>query len=342
MRRTIQCFEKLFVSKSTPNNLYKDTPFLKMPSANGVVELYYKMDLLQPSGSFKDRGISEMIKKAKEHEKVTKLVCSSGGNAGHAVAHAGKHFGIPCDIFVPVTTLPMMIELIKAKGATCHVGGKNWNEADGKAREALKSSLTAKYIPPYDDPMIWEGHSTIVDELKKDLNDRVPDAIIVSVGGGGLLAGIQIGLQRNGWSKVKVLAVETEGAASFAAASRAGQVVALDKISTIASSLGALSVTPAVLGTGVSTESVVVTDQQAVQGCLQFQRDFEEHGFLVEPACGAALAVVRDLRNSDGDISNNKLVEQHLKGARLVVVVVCGGSAVNQEMLDKWQRDLQM
>ena len=128
------------------------------------------MELLQPSGSFKDRGISHMIQTLMAQGTVNRLICSSGGNAGHAVAHASEFFQIPCDVYVPTTTLPMMIEKIQARGANVIVGGANWNEADRSAKEALQKDETEKYIPPYDDPLIWAGHSTIIDELKTTLD----------------------------------------------------------------------------------------------------------------------------------------------------------------------------
>ena len=178
----------------------------------------YKMESFQPSGSFKDRGISHMILELLKREKVTKIICSSGGNAGHAVATAGQKINIPVDVFVPVTTLSMMIEKLRKKGAEVFVGGANWNEADAKARVSLSTTKGSIFIPPYDDPLIWEGNSSIVTELLRAYEGKPPpDAIILSVGGGGLLAGVQLGVKRVGWHQTIIFGVETEGAASFAA-----------------------------------------------------------------------------------------------------------------------------
>ena len=177
-------------------NLYIHTPLVKhktinINNDNAITEVFYKMDLLQPSGSFKDRGISHMIRTLKASKSVSKLICSSGGNAGHAVAYASEYYGIPCDVYVPCTTLPMMVEKIKKRGANVFVDGENWNAADQNARKALAEDKNAEYIPPYDDILLWEGHATVIDEIKKDLGGEKPDTIIVSVGGGGLLVGVQ-------------------------------------------------------------------------------------------------------------------------------------------------------
>jgi L-serine/L-threonine ammonia-lyase len=155
-------------------------------------------------------------------------------------------------------------------------------------------------------------------------------------------------------------------AASFAAAKRAGSVVRLSKIDTIASSLGALAVRPAphrgltvsglqvipdVLRSPVRTDSLVVTDAEAVQGkgvyvsprsvwcgaaCIAFAN---EQRIIVEPACGAALAAVRGPRASDASLWTGSAGESGDSAgvAGRVLVIVCGGSAVSLDLLAAWQ-----
>lgn len=216
---------------------FTSTPLKRYPVRSDL-EIWCKLEFLQPSGSFKDRGIGFMIMSLAETARISRLICSSGGNAGHAVATIGKKIDIPVDVFVPVTTLPMMIEKLEATTANVIIGGSNWNAADASARLALTNYPNSQYVPPFDDPLIWEGNSSIVSELKDDMGENKPDLIILSVGGGGLLRGVQIGLEREGWGDVAILAVETEGAASFQAASAAGKVVTLSTISTVATTLG--------------------------------------------------------------------------------------------------------
>jgi L-serine/L-threonine ammonia-lyase len=325
----------LSVARAKEAGFYIETPLftsLVTAAQYGGMDVKYKMENCQPSGSFKSRGIGNMIQSLIDNSKINRLICSSGGNAGMAVATTGEKVGLPVDIYVPITTLPMMIAKLKQKKANVFVFGENWNEADTFARAALSANPLAGYIPPYDDPLIWEGHSSIVDELKASLGDfGRPHAIVLSVGGGGLLAGIQKGLDRVGWNDVRVIAVETEGAASFAAAKTAGEIVKLDRISTIASSLGALSVTSAVLdknSNAVSlTESLIVSDAEAVDACLRFA---DEQRSLVEPACGAALAAVYSIRHRETLLAGKE-------GIYRVVVIVCGGSVVSLDLLQSWK-----
>lgn len=204
------------------------------------------------------------------------------------------------------------------------------NAADREARKAVSEQHGSYYIPPYDDPLIWEGNSSLIDELA-DANMK-PGAIVLSVGGGGLLCGVQSGLERHGWSDVKVFAVETEGAASFAAAHAAGEPIPITAIDSIATSLGALAVTAATLRTTIHTTPIQVSDREAVQACLRFA---DEQRMLVEPACGASLATIygeeklRAIQDSLGDNKN-------------IVVIVCGGSIVSLELLEFWKKQFNI
>ncbi len=131
-------------------------------------------------------------------------------------------------------------------GADVRVHGKNWNEADILARE-MAQDPEIFYVPPYDHPLLWSGHSTVIDELASELPEPASH-IICSVGGGGLLAGVFEGLKRHdvsGWGSAVVVACETYGTASFAGAWGEGKPdpsFKLASIDSIASTLGALQV----------------------------------------------------------------------------------------------------
>ena len=99
---------------------------------------------------------------------------------------------------------------------------------------------TDYFIHPFDDPIIWQGHASMIDEIA--LSGAKPEAVVLSVGGGGLLCGVIEGLKRNNWSDVPIVAVETEGAESYAASVREGYLVELTAITSIATSLGARQV----------------------------------------------------------------------------------------------------
>jgi L-serine/L-threonine ammonia-lyase len=281
-----------------------------------------KMEAFQPAGSFKSRGMGAACRAAKQ-AGATHVVCSSGGNAGYAVAYAGRQLGLNVTIVVPQTTSTWAKDLIRREGAEVLVHGAAWDEAHAYALELLQPGKSV-YIHPFDDPIVWHGHASLIHEIAEA--GVKPGAIVVSVGGGGLLCGVAEGMHQVGWTDVPILAVETQGAASFAAAARAGHPVTLDKITSVAVTLGARTVTPQALEWArrhpiISWE---VSDRAAIDACLRFADD---HRVVVEPACGAALAAVYGQATP-------------LEGREPIVVIVCGGAGVNRELLQKWDEQL--
>eukprot|EP00571_Detonula_confervacea_P010789 CAMPEP_0172300726 /NCGR_PEP_ID=MMETSP1058-20130122/2756_1 /TAXON_ID=83371 /ORGANISM="Detonula confervacea, Strain CCMP 353" /LENGTH=400 /DNA_ID=CAMNT_0013010599 /DNA_START=114 /DNA_END=1316 /DNA_ORIENTATION=+ len=374
-------------------NLFSTTPLIHSIPLSKLCHphpVYLKLDLLQQSGSFKDRGMAHLCAtvhkvynanhKQKQGETTDdmaprmKVISSSGGNAGLAVTTVARNIPeMDVSVVVPETTKPMVVEKLRSLGADVTVHGANWNCADKLARqlvdEAKKGGGNAVYVSPFDNPLLWTGHSTVIDEIVTQLLESPSStnlkmgAVLASVGGGGLLCGILEGIERNfyGGNEVraqtirgsKVVACETEGAASFAASFNASSsadtlggkkeisMVRLDGITSVATSLGALEVTPAVIqrahrhqdrgegGSGDDVLSYVCTDSEAINACVEFAT---EHRMLVEPACGAALAPLYSER------LRSKLLEE-LQGdeSSAIVVEVCGGSGVNLDLLEGWK-----
>ncbi|AGZ34969.1 serine dehydratase [Pseudomonas sp. SWI6] len=278
--------------------------------------VWLKLDALQPCGSFKLRGVGHACET--HHARGARhFVSSSGGNAGLAVAYAGRQLGVPVTVVVPETTTERAKELLRLENAEVVVHGSSWQEANELAQTLVGPNDA--FIHPFDDPLLWTGHASLVDELAQA--GFKPDAVVLSVGGGGLLSGVVEGLQRNGWDDVPVLAVETEGAASLHAAMQAGQSIELARITSVATSLGAKRVADQAL-TCVRTHPVqshLVSDRAALQACERFLLD---HRVLVEPACGAALALAYD--------------PQALEQYRQVLVVVCGGATATLAQIQTW------
>ena len=303
--------------------LHIETPLIEsLPLARGVQgKVWLKMEALQPTGSFKLRGVghacqSYLAKGAK------KFISSSGGNAGIAVAYAGRKLGVPVTVVVPQTTSAMAIEVIRQEKAEVIVMGKTWQEAHNAALQMMEEG--SQYIHPFDDPLIWEGHAAIMDEVSQ--GGLVPDVVVLSVGGGGLLCGVIQGLRRNDLARVPVVAVETEGADSLSASLKAGRHLEIEDIKSIATSLGAKRVAKAAYEWchRHPVVSHVVSDREAVNACLRFALD---HRILVEPACGASLAAVY------GAIDP-------LRDKRNILVIVCGGAGVTIQQLEDWDRML--
>jgi L-serine/L-threonine ammonia-lyase len=183
---------------------------------------------------------------------------------------------------------------------------------------AIAESQSATYVLPFDHPDLWDGHASLIAEATEQCSF---DSVICSVGGGGLLAGVTDGLQRTG-SEVPVLAVETSGAASLAAALAAGRVLELDTVDTVATSLAARAVCEGAFERAPAHDvrPVVVSDEDAMRACLAFA---ESERSLVEPACGAALHVA---------LSTHPAADSF----QAPLVVVCGGVGVDVSKFAQW------
>ena len=305
-------------------SLHIKTPLLESTPLSQVAgsEVWLKMEAMQPCGSFKLRGIGRACS-YHVARGVHGLVSSSGGNAGIAVAYCGRKLGVPVTVVVPLSTPRRAIETIRGELAEVVVSGESWQEAHGHAQSLCGPDRVL--IHPFDDPLLWEGHATLIDEAVQ--SGLRPDAVLLSVGGGGLLCGVLEGLHKNGMADVPVLAVETEGAASLGASLAAGRHLELERIATVATSLGAKKVAARAWQWCSRHEitSYLVSDLDAVNGCLRFAAD---HRVLVEPACGASLAAVYG---------------QHpfLQGNKRILLVVCGGVGISYEQLLKWKHDLE-
>jgi L-serine/L-threonine ammonia-lyase len=278
------------------------------------------MEALQPSGSFKARGMGAACAAAFERG-VREVVCSSGGNAGLAVAYAGRKLGMKVTIVVPETTNERARELVTQQGAQILVHGQSWDDAHAFAL-AYAEEGGSNYIHPFDDPIVWAGHATLVEEIA---NAGVrPGAVVLSVGGGGLLSGVLSGMHAAGWTDTPVLAVETEGTASLARSIQAGELVTLDAIRSLATTLGARKVCQQALDWTLKhpISPWIVSDRAAVDACLRFA---DEHRVLVEPACGAALAA-------------GYAAAAPLQGYSPVLFIVCGGAGVTRDQLQNWDQ----
>ncbi|ELW63715.1 L-serine dehydratase/L-threonine deaminase [Tupaia chinensis] len=294
--------------------------------------VYLKLDSAQPAGSFKIRGIGHLCRTWAERG-CEHFVCSSAGNAGMATAYAARKLGIPATIVVPSTTPAVTIKRLKNEGAMVRVVGETLDEAFELAKALAKNNPGWVFIPPFDDPLIWEGHTSIVKELKETMGTK-PGAIALSVGGGGLLCGVVQGLQEVGWGDVPVIAMETIGAHSFHATATAGKLVSLPQLTSVATALSVKTVAAQTLKLFQEHPifSEVVSDQEAVAAIEKF---VDDEKILVEPACGAALAAVYSH------------VVQKLQGEGKLqaplpslVVIVCGGSNISLAQLQALKEEV--
>lgn len=299
--------------------LHIETPYVESRalSERSGRSIWLKFESAQPSGSFKLRGIGHACE-TYYARGAQRFISSSGGNAGLAVAYAGRQLALPVIVVVPETTPARARELLRLEQAEVIVHGASWQEANAYAQSLLGAGDA--FLHPFDDPLLWQGHASMIDEMAR--HGHKPDAVVLSVGGGGLLCGVVEGLHRNGWQDIPVLAVETEGTASLHAALQAGHPVELAAVRGVATSLGARRVCDQALTWAHShpIHSLLVSDPAALGACEQFLSD---HRVLVEPACGAALSVVYD---------GHPVLDAYSK----LAIIVCGGATTTIDQIRQW------
>jgi len=192
--------------------------------------VYLKAENLQRSGSFKVRGAAYKLSRLTAEEREHGVIAASAGNHAQGVAIAAAALGVACTIVMPTTAPLAKITATEGYGAKVVLAGAGYNEAYERARE-IQAETGAIYIHAFDDPDIIAGQGTVGLEILSDLPNV--EAIVTSIGGGGLISGIATVVKALK-PDVRIYGVEAAGAPAMRAALDAGHLVKLDYASTIA------------------------------------------------------------------------------------------------------------
>ncbi len=283
--------------------------------------IWLKLETLQPTHSFKVRGAFNAISRLSEQHRSLGVVTASGGNHGLAVAFAADTLGIPATILLPRNTSTERIEAIRCLGASVLLHGESWDDANLEARR-IEHEEGRIYIHPFDDVHVMAGQGTIVTELVQQI-DHI-SLLVASIGGGGLLSGLISGVCAF-TPQTRVIGVETEGADSMYQSWRAGKIVELAAITSIAETLGARKTQPRQFGiiSRHAASLVTVTDEQAVAALLEV---VAEEKLLTEPATSCSVAALLT-----GKIA--------VRPDENVVIVLCGAN-VGLRRVNGWMQNM--
>ncbi|KAF9036707.1 tryptophan synthase beta subunit-like PLP-dependent enzyme [Panaeolus papilionaceus] len=344
-------------------DLWQETPLIYSQPLSSVLDasVYLKLENLHPSYSFKFRGISHFVQAARRRiGPSVHVVIASGGNAGLAAACAAKVLGLKCSVFIPDGATSTTIKVLKQEDANVIIGGRFYLEAVSAARALVETEKDAVMVPAYEDPLIWEGHSSMVTEIHEQIG-RTPDAIFCSVGGGGLLGGLIEGCRKVGWDFVPLVAMETIGSDCFyhSMSLNGGRFNSSEKklplgvnlvyddehkvhlahftgfTSKASGSLGAsqpaAGVVKMALERSGGVKCVSVPDELSMEALTSFTDD---HKTLVELACATTL--VPGYHPS----LFNKLVppKEGSTEKRTVVFIVCGGFKIDLQTANEYKR----
>jgi len=290
----------------------KRTPLQRSETLSRHVgtNVYVKLELFQKTGSFKVRGAFNKLLSYKTEQLSKGVVAVSGGNHAQAVAHASTVLGVDAVVLMPESTPRNYVDATRGYGAKVELTP---TIADAFVVIERYRSEGRVFVHPFDDELVMAGQGTLGLEIFEDLPD-VSD-VIVSIGGGGLMAGVASALKAKK-PAVRVWGVETAGADAMSQALDAGHPVELSAITSIAKTLGAPSVSESTLAAAQQyLESVtVVTDGEALDALRLI---LERLKVLTEPAASCTLAAAERLRSDLG---------AH------VVLILCGGNLALEDL----------
>lgn len=250
------------------------------------VSLHLKCENLQKTGSFKPRGVLNRVLQLDQEERATGVVTVSAGNHAQALAWGARSAGVDAVVVMPEDAPRAKVEASRGYGAEVVLHGTVFDAFERAERLSEEEGYT--FVHPFDQPEIIAGQGTAGLELMEDLPDL--DAVVVPVGGGGLLAGIAVAV-REQRPDVRVYGVEPQGADSMRRSLEAGEPVHLDEVDTIADGLGspmAGDLTYPLIRRHVDDVVVVSDDEIAagVGGLLTWTK------LLAEPAGAAGVAAL--------------------------------------------------
>ena len=259
-------------------------PSIPLSEITGM-EIFCKLDNLQRTGSFKERGARNALAQLSADQKKRGVIAASAGNHAQALAYQGKLLGIPATVVMPKFAPLIKVNNCEELGANVVLHGKDFAEANARAHEIAKEKGLA-YIDGYDDPAIIAGQGT----MGLEMIDQVPDAdaVIVPVGGAGLLAGVSLAVKTLR-PETAIIAVEAENVASFSAALEAGKPTKIALHPTLADGLAIPQVGTNGFEIAQSRvdKTVIVTEEQIAISIL---RMVELEKGVVESAAATPLA----------------------------------------------------
>jgi threonine dehydratase len=263
--------------------------------------IYLKMECWQKTGCFKVRGAVNKIASLSEEERQRGLVTTSSGNHAIATAFAAELFNTsPLTIFMPENADPTKIEKVKAYGVNLVLYGQNYLEAYDRAHEYCRQA-EATYIHSHDDPQVIAGQGTIGLEIMEDLPDV--DAVVVPIGGGGLVSGVSTAVKMASPS-TRIIGVEPAAAPSAFMSLRDGKCYErIDIQPSIADGLlGGIGKLPFEIIRRLVEQVVVLEEDEIGRGVVAYQK---EEQLMVEAASAVGLAA---LLSEKLDLKGNKVV----------------------------------
>ena len=279
--------DKVYHAAYVLKDIVRKTALIESPKLNPDCKLYLKTENLQVTGSFKVRGAGYKISQLSDEEKARGVIACSAGNHAQGVALAAKNYGIKSVICLPDGAPISKVEATKSYGAEVVMVPGVYDDAYKRALE-LRDEMGYSFVHPFNDDDVIAGQGTIALEILEEIKDI--DAVVVPIGGGGLISGVAYTLKQLN-PNIKVYGVQASGAPSMYNSVKHGRIERLDSVSTIADGI-------AVKEPGDNTfnlvskyvdDIVTVTEGEISSAILGL---IEQHKLIAEGAGAVAVAAV--------------------------------------------------
>lgn len=277
--------------------------------------VFFKLDNLQMTGSFKERGALNKLLSLSPAERQQGVIAASAGNHGLAVAFHAQRLGIHATIVMPRFAPLIKVTSARRYGADVRLAGMDFDEALAEARQ-IQNEQGSVFIPAFNDPAVIAGQGTLGLELQEQTPDC--DAVLVPVGGGGLIGGIAVALKESGF-RGRVIGVQAERTPSMKAALAAGEPTPIPRASTIADGIAVRRVGDHTLPLArrYVDQIVTVSESEIAQAILLL---LETEKTVVEGAAATPLAA---------------LLHRQLELAGKTVVLVISGGNIDMNVVSR-------
>ncbi|MCD6173873.1 MAG: threonine ammonia-lyase [Sulfurimonas sp.] len=302
--------EKIYKAKERIKDVVVNTPFSHAPYLSEIsgCEVYLKKENLQVTGAFKIRGAYNKLASLNEEQLACGVVAASAGNHAQGVALSASKFGVKAVIIMPESTPLTKVNGVKHFGAEVILAGANYDEAYAYAKEyGERNSLT--FVHPFEDEEVMAGQGTVALDILDSCKDL--DAVIIPVGGGGLISGMACAIKSIN-PNIRVIGVGASGAPALKNSFELGRAVDTTSVRTIADGIAVRDTSEVTLAYMLKTvdEFISVDDEEIASAILYL---LEKQKLVVEGAGSVGVAA----------LLHNKL--EYLKGKK-VAVVLSGGN----------------
>lgn len=286
------------------------TPLERSPvfSDAAGAEVYFKLENLQHTGSFKLRGAANRLMTLSDEQRMQGCVAASSGNHGAGVAYAMQKLGLTGVIFVPEFTSAAKIDAIRQYGGDVRIFGTDGLDTEIHAR-AYAAEHGMRYVPPYNDPEVIAGQGTCGVEIAVQAADI--DTLFVAVGGGGLISGVGSVLKTHN-PAMRIYGCQPSASAVMAKSIGAGRILELPSMATLSDGTAGGIETDSItfeLCRDIVDDFILVSENEIAAAMRQYM-DAHEH--VIEGAAGVAIAAL--------------LARPDLTRKRKIGVIICGGN----------------